>query len=255
VLRDDLPWLLEPQAAPPDVQGDAGAVLDHLRTRGASFVADIARATRLLPAAVEVALWTLVASGLVTGDGIAGLRALVEKPDESRRTRRLHMLRGGRGRHVPSGRWACLRDAVDEDAPRDVERFARQWLRRYGVVMRELLTREARMPPWRELVRVLRTLEARGEVRGGRFVAGMAGEQFALPEAVDALRAVRRRTADVETVIVAAGDPLNLSGILVPGPRVPPASRDVIAFRQGAVVETGELGLVRSRLHRASARA
>ena len=249
VLREDLPWLLAPQAAVPEHQlgGDAELVLGHLRARRASFIADIARGTRLLPAAVEEALWTLVASGLVTGDGIAGLRALIEKPDESRRTRRLHMLRGGRGRHLPAGRWALLRDTVEETS-HDVERFARQWLRRYGVVMRELLARESRMPPWRELVRVLRTLEARGEVRGGRFVAGMVGEQFALPEAVEALRAVRRRASADETVIVAAGDPLNLSGILVPGPRIPPASRDVIAFRDGAVAETGELGAVRSRL-------
>src|SRR5262249_54790153 len=134
-------------------------------------------------------------------------------------------------------------------------RLARLWPRRYGVVMRELLARESRLPPWRELVRVLRTLEARGQVRGGRFVAGMVGEQFALPEAVDALRAVRRRASEGEVVIVAAGDPLNLSGILVPGPRVPPAAREVIAFRDGAVVETGELGAVRSRLGQRTARA
>jgi ATP-dependent Lhr-like helicase len=255
VLREDLPWLLTPHATPPDVGGDATLVLEHLRARGASFVTDIARGTRLLPAAVEDALWTLVASGLVTGDGIAGLRALIEKPDDSRRTRRLRMLRGGRHRLVPAGRWALLRESVEEPEHDDVERFARQWLRRYGVVMRELLAREPRMPPWRELVRTLRTLEARGEVRGGRFVAGMVGEQFALPEAVDALRAVRRRASEGETVIVAAGDPLNLSGILVPGPRIPPASRDVIAFRDGAVVETGELGTVRSRLGQRTARA
>ena len=111
------------------------------------------------------------------------------------------------------------------------------------------------MPPWRDLVRVLRTLEARGRVRGGRFVAGTVGEQFALPEAVEALRAVRRRTSEGETLIVAAADPLNLSGILVPGPRVPPAAREVIAFRDGAVVETGELGTVRSRLGLRTARA
>jgi ATP-dependent Lhr-like helicase len=255
VLREDLPWLLAPHATAPEIAGDAQLVLEHLRSRGASFVTDIARGTRLLPAAVEEALWTLVATGLVTGDGIAGLRALIAKPEESRRTRRLHMLRGGRGRLVPAGRWALLRDAVDEPGGHDVERFARQWLRRYGVVMRELLTRESRMPPWRELVRVLRTLEARGEVRGGRFVAGMVGEQFALPEAIEALRAVRRRVGEGETVVVAAGDPLNLSGILVPGPRVPPASREVIAFRDGAVVETGELGAVRSRLGQHTARA
>jgi ATP-dependent Lhr-like helicase len=254
VLREDLPWLLAPHATPPELGGDAAAVLEFLRSRGASFTTDVARGTRLLPAAVEEALWTLVANGLVTGDGIAGLRALIEKPEDSRRTRRLQMLRGGRGRIVAAGRWALLRDAVGEPEEPGVERFARQWLRRYGVVMRELLAREARMPPWRELVRMLRTLEARGEVRGGRFVAGMVGEQFALPGAVEALRAVRRRPGEGEVVIVAAGDPLNLSGILVPGPRVPPAAREVIAFRDGAVVETGELGAVRSRLGQRTAR-
>jgi ATP-dependent Lhr-like helicase len=127
-------------------------------------------------------------------------------------------------------------------------RFARQWLRRYGVVMRELLAREPRMPPWRALLGALRTLEARGEVRGGRFVAGLVGEQFALPEAVEALRAVRRRSEGVETVVVAAADPLNLVGILVPGARVSPAAREVIAFRDGVAVEAGELGAVLSRL-------
>jgi ATP-dependent Lhr-like helicase len=249
VLREDLPWLLAPAREPDDLGGDARAVYEFLVRRGASFIADVARGAGLLPAAVEEALWTLVAHGLVTGDGIAGLRGLIEKPDESRRTRRLRMLHGGRGRLVPAGRWSLLRADV-ETAEGDAMRFARQWLRRYGLVMRELLAREARMPPWRELVRALRTLEARGEVRGGRFVAGMVGEQFALPEAVEALRAVRRRAGEGELVIVAAGDPLNLSGIVVPGTRVPPASRDVIAFRDGAVVEVGELGAVRSRLGR-----
>src|SRR5262249_55267347 len=172
---------------------------------------------------------------------------LTETPAGSRAPRGLRVLRAGRGRLVPAGRWALLRDTVEE-ASHDVERFARQWLRRYGVVMRELLAREPRMPPWRDVVRVLRTLEARGEVRGGRFVAGMVGGQFALPEGVEALRAVRRKHGPEEIVLVSAGDPLNLSGILVPGPRIPPASRDVIAFKDGAVVETGELGAVRSRL-------
>jgi ATP-dependent helicase Lhr and Lhr-like helicase len=254
VLREDLPWLLAPAGEPTDLTGDARTVHEFLVRRGASFIADVARGTGLLPAAVEDALWTLVAHGLVTGDGIAGLRGLIEKPDDGRRTRRLRMLRGGRGRLVPAGRWSLLRAGV-ETAEGDPMRFARQWLRRYGVVMRELLARESRMPPWRELVRALRTLEARGEVRGGRFVAGMVGEQFALPEAVEALRAVRRRPGDGELVVVAAGDPLNLSGILVPGTRVPPPSRDVIAFRDGAVVEIGELGTVRSRLGLRTARA
>src|SRR5213078_3990092 len=128
-------------------------------------------------------------------------------------------------------------------------RFARQLLRRWGVVVRDLLAREARMPPWRVVLGALRTLEARGEIRGGRFVAGLVGEQFALPEAVEALRAVRRGAQEPETV-VAAADPLNLVGVLVPGARLSPMAHEVIAFRDGAAVETGELGAVLSRLGR-----
>jgi ATP-dependent Lhr-like helicase len=149
---------------------------------------------------------------------------------------------------VPAGRWALLRAGVDEPADADPMRWARQLLRRYGVVVRELRARESRLPPWRALLGALRTLEARGEVRGGRFVAGLVGEQFALPEAVEALRAVRRAHTAPETVIVAAADPLNLVGVVVPGARVSPAAREVIAFRDGAPVEVGELGAVRSRL-------
>jgi len=257
VLREDLPWLLTPVGDPTDLPSDAAQVYDHLATRGASFVGDVARACGLLPAAVEEALWTLVARGLVTGDGVAGLRSLIEKPEEQRRGRRLRMLRGGRTRSLAAGRWSLLRADVQTDEP-DPARFAALLLRRYGVVMRELLAREPRLPPWRELVRALRTMEARGEIRGGRFVAGTVGEQFALPEAVETLRALRRRPGktlgesfgESEVVIVSAADPLNLAGILVPGARIAPASREVIAFRDGAVAEVGELGAVLSRLRR-----
>jgi ATP-dependent Lhr-like helicase len=253
VLREDLPWLVAPLGAEPgDLPGDAQAVLAHLQRRGASFLADVARATGLLPAAAEEALWTLVARGLVTGDGTAGLRALL-RPDSERRPRRLRTVRGGRTRLLPAGRWSLLRDGVDVAVAPEPMRFARQLLRRWGVVVRELLARETRMPPWRTLLGALRALEDRGEVRGGRFVAGLVGEQFALPEAVDALRAVRRRPEAPETVVVAAADPLNLVGILVPGARVSPAAREVIAFRDGVAVESGELGAVLSRLRRGAA--
>jgi ATP-dependent Lhr-like helicase len=159
------------------------------------------------------------------------------------------VLRGARGRLVPAGRWSLLRAGLDE-TPADAMRFARLALRRWGIVMRELTAREPRLPPWRTLVTALRTLEARGEVRGGRFVAGTVGEQFALPEAVEALRALRRRASGVENVVVSAADPLNLVGILVPGARIPPTSHDVIAWRDGCVAEVGELGTVLSRLRR-----
>ena len=171
-----------------------------------------------------------------------------DPPDDARGAR-LHTL-GGRRRLVPAGRWALLRASVAEAPSPDPERFARLLLARWGVVMRELLARETCMPPWRELLPALRRLEARGEVRGGRFVAGMVGEQFALPEAVEAVRAVRRRPAATETVVVAAADPLNLVGLVIPGARVPPAAHEVIAYRDGEAVETGHEEAVRDRLER-----
>jgi ATP-dependent Lhr-like helicase len=248
VLREHLPWLLAPAAEPPELSGDAQAVHELLVRRGASFTADVARGTGLAPAAVEAALWTLVTHGLVTGDGVAGLRLLIDSPEQPAGAR-LRML-GGRRRLVAAGRWALLRASVDDTEQPDAERSARLWLARWGVVMRELLARETCLPPWRELLPALRRLEARGEIRGGRFVAGTVGEQFALPEAVEALRTLRRRPASAETVVVAAADPLNLVGIVVPGARVSPAVHEVIAYRDGEAVEVGDAETVRQRLER-----
>jgi ATP-dependent Lhr-like helicase len=266
VLRESLPSLLE---APPgddrwleDLSAIAREVLAHLERRGACFLVDVARAIHRLPTEVESALWELVASGLVTGDGVAGLRTLL-LPDEKRqaRTRRnaAHLRSlpgGGRRRLMPVGRWSLLRaeQEPDGDPPAaTADGKARQLLRRYGVVFRELCARERHLPAWRFLLGALRRMEARGEVRGGRFVAGMVGEQFALPEAVETLRSVRRRREGEETVIVAAADPLNLVGILTPGPRISPFSGKVIAYRDGVPAEVGELGAVRSKLRRARA--
>ena len=227
--------------------------LAFLARAGASFLNDVARGTGLLPAAAEEALWELVARGLVTGDGFAGLRTLLT-PDEKRRPERrvrLRAVRGGRSsaRALPVGRWSLLHGT--ETVPRDgasAERSALQLLRRYGVVMREVLARETLAPPWRSLLGVLRRLEARGEVRGGRFVAGFVGEQFALPDAVEALRATRRDDDAGKVIVVSAADPLNLVGILTPGGRISPLSGYVIAFDRGVPIESGELGAVRHRL-------
>ncbi len=249
VLRRDVDWLLAPHA--PDraaLPGDAREVLEHLERRGASFLDDIARGTGLLPAAVEDALWALVARGLVTGDGVAGLRMLLRAGRVERRAR-LRAVRRSRTRFLAAGRWALLRAGAEPGAD-DPIRAARLLLRRWGVVVREVLARETRMPPWRMLLGALRALEARGEIRGGRFVAGLVGEQFALPEAVETLRAIRRRAEEEEVVVVSASDPLNLVGGLLPGARIAPAAREVIAFRDGAPVESGELGAVLSRLGR-----
>ncbi|MGH7858241.1 MAG: Lhr family helicase, partial [Candidatus Binatia bacterium] len=235
----------------------------HLERRGASFLADLARAIHRLPTEVEDALWELVAAGLVTGDGIAGLRTLL-LPEDKRRPRqpRLRLathLRPVRLRRsqrlMPVGRWSLLRSAepsATDDPAHAAESTARRLLARYGVVLRELCLRERRLPPWRILLANLRRLEARGEVRGGRFVAGFVGEQFALPEAVEALRSTRRRSEGAETVIVAAADPLNLVGLLTPGARISPFSGQVIAWRDGVPVEVGELGAVMSRLRQTS---
>jgi ATP-dependent Lhr-like helicase len=184
-------------------------VAGALAARGASFASELGTAGGPAPAEAESALWELVSAGLATCDGFGGLRGLLA--GDARR--------GG-------GRWALLRGwpPAPGDQPLDpvaLEQLAQLYLRRYGVVFRDLLAREA-APPWRELVRVYRTLEARGAVRGGRFVASPSGEQFALPEALDALRAVRRAPRDGrERVELSAADPLNLVGVVTPGPRIP----------------------------------
>jgi ATP-dependent Lhr-like helicase len=258
-LRDDVDLLLDARSrTEPRVSRSARDVLAFLDRNGASFLGDVARGTGLLPVAAEEALWELVARGLVTGDGFAGLRTLLT-PDEKRTRpeRRLRAVRGGRSRAraLPVGRWARLRRASNGAAEPDeahVEAFARRLVARWGVVLRELLARETLAPPWRTLVGCLRRLEARGELRGGRFVSGLIGEQFASPEAVEALRATRRLEDPGEVVLVSAADPLNLVGILAPGARLSPHSGQVIAYRRGVAVETGELGAVRSRLARAS---
>ena len=213
-------------------------------------------ATGHLESQTEEALWELVARGLVTGDGIAGLRLLLAKGQRKREPhRRFRAIRGGlgRARHVPVGRWSLLRDQGEGGINRGVkadEALARQLLRRYGVILRELLARETRAPSWRTLVGIYRRLEARGEIRGGRFVDGFSGEQFALPEAVEALRSIRRRRDQREMVLISAADPLNLVGILTPGGRVSPLSGQAILYVDGVPVEVGELHTLQARLRR-----
>jgi ATP-dependent helicase Lhr and Lhr-like helicase len=261
VLREHLSWLLQPTSLAFDeamagLSDSAREVAETLKQQGASFLSDLARHTGRLPIQVEEALWELVACGWVTGDGMAGLRTLLTPELKRRPTRRLagRWMRGRpQARMMPVGRWSLLRSpwmhsALPAEPHRRDEAMARQLLRRYGVVFRELLARENQIPPWRTLLPIYRRLEARGEIRGGRFISGFIGEQFALPEAVDSLRTVRRQPQAAETVIVAAADPLNLVGILTPGPRLSPFTQQVIVYRSGVPVETGTLGAVKSRL-------
>jgi ATP-dependent Lhr-like helicase len=238
-VRADADWL-----APPSDRGDVAglsrqgrAVHAHLRKAGASFFPDIVRATKLLKAEVETALWELVAAGVVTADGFDNLRALIDP----RRRAGHGSGKLSRPRHS-TGRWALVFGGEPADRTAAVDATCWMLLRRYGVVFRELLVRETIVPAWRELLVAFRRLEDRGEIRGGRFVSSFIGEQFALPEAVESLRAMRRAPATGATVTVAAADPLNLVGIIVPGDRVPAVSGRMVAFRDGVAVPAAERG-------------
>jgi ATP-dependent helicase Lhr and Lhr-like helicase len=229
---------------------NARRVLDHLTAHGASFFDEIVEGAGLLPSQAEEGLAELVALGLVNSDSFGGLRALLV-PSERRRAsmgprRRRRALFG----MDSAGRWALVRrepvapsDRTDAEA---TELVARSLLRRWGVVFWRLLAREAEwLPPWRELLFCYRRLEARGEIRGGRFVAGLSGEQFAAPEAVGLLREVRRRPRDAEWVSLSAADPLNLPGILTPGPRLPALAGNRVLYRDGLPLATLAGGEVR----------
>jgi ATP-dependent Lhr-like helicase len=196
------------------VSDSASRVLDVLGTRGASFHHELCAECGLAQDEVARALADLVAGGFVTSDGFAGLRALVNGG-----------MVGG------AGRWSLISPRVaDDDA---LEQQAWALLRRYGVVCRRVLARETNVAPWRALARVYRRLELRGDIRGGRFVAGMSGEQFALPEAVTRLRETRRTPPDGRLIVISAADPLNLAGVVTTGDRVRIAAGTRIVYRDG----------------------
>jgi ATP-dependent Lhr-like helicase len=235
-VREESDWMI-PQRPESDLDAAHGlshgarSVHDYLRLRGASFFADIVRGAGRLKSEVETALWELVAAGLVTADGFDNLRALI---DPKRRAGQ------GSGRHSrprhSSGRWSLLYAGELVERNRAVEAICSMLLGRYGLVFRELVTRESVPTKWRELLIAFRRLEDRGELRGGRFVDGFIGEQFALPVAVESLRAMRKVQPAGQTVIVSTADPLNLVGIIVPGERMPATSGKLVAFTDGAAV-------------------
>jgi ATP-dependent Lhr-like helicase len=223
-------------------------VLTALSQRGASFLADLVRDTHQLTSVVEDALWELAAAGLVTADGFENLRALID-PKRRLATARHH---ARRARFEP-GRWALLgekgsekrgtapfseahmeKGAVPLFSDATLQAIARQLLLRWGVVFRDLLARETITPSWRDLLITYRRMEAQGEIRGGRFVSGFVGEQFARPEAVELLREIRRDQNVGEAPNVSAADPLNLAGIITPGPRVSPLSGLIVPLWQDA---------------------
>ncbi|MBA2544891.1 MAG: hypothetical protein H0V17_34935 [Deltaproteobacteria bacterium] len=275
MLRRDVSWLRAAAAVEPSEAAQLGDVAtrirDHLQQVGASFLPDLCGAIDVPPDEIEDALWELVGAGLATADGFASLRVLVDRKrgevkslfdrrttsvpaagpsvrkwqDAIRKVRTHDRSRPGHAlRSLPTaaGRWsllpACSSEAIDAEAT------ARQLLLRYGVVFRDLITRESCLPPWRDVLVALRRLEARGEIRGGRFVTGFVGEQFALPEALDELRAVRHPSIVAEICKVAATDPLNLVGVLSPGPRVPAVVGNAVLYLDGQAVASLEAGLV-----------
>ncbi|MGN6238023.1 Lhr family helicase, partial [Dyella sp.] len=227
---------------PPALSSRAQAVADALRDEGALFFDELTTSARLLRTELEDALGELVAAGRVTADSFAGLRALLMPAAKRDSGRHRRLRRHTFGGIEDAGRWSLVRAGAsreDDDAQRreQVEHVARTLLQRYGVVFWKLLEREASwLPSWRELRQVYQRLEARGEIRGGRFVEGLVGEQFALPEAIPALRAVTRREASGELVIVSGCDPLNLVGTVLAGERVPAVIGTRILFEDGVAV-------------------
>ncbi|HUB65736.1 MAG TPA: DEAD/DEAH box helicase [Methylocella sp.] len=242
---------LSPAAASAEPSGRAAAVADFIRAHGASFFDELVEGTGLLRSQTEEALAELVALGLVNSDSFAGLRALLVPSDQRRSTTRAgHRRRTTAFSMEHSGRWALARrpylaQAAPQPGTDAAEHVARSLLRRYGVVFRHLLEREAAwLPHWRDLLRIYRKLEARGDIRGGRFVGGFAGEQFALPEAIGLLREVRREPLTGVIVSLSGADPLNLAGILTPEAKLSALTGNRLLYRDGlpvAMLASGEV--------------
>lgn len=242
-------WQSAPDAES-ELSGPALDVLAALRANGASFFVDLVADTGRLRSEVEDALGELVSHGLVTADGFAGLRALVAPAEIRARRLRRGGVQAAFQNLESAGRWTLVRtrrqavDGEDNKTNDDIEHIARALLKRYGVLFRKLVEREPQLPPWRELFYVLRRLEARGEIRGGRFVSGFSGEQFALPEAAGSLRRFREEKDD-ELVVVCGSDPLNLTGIIVPSERVPALPGNRVLLRNGTPVAVSIGGTVK----------
>jgi len=239
--------LSDPRRPQSQLSANASAVAGFLQSHGASFFDEIAQGAALLQSQAESALGELVAAGVASADSFAGLRALL-MPMQRKRAARAR--RAGMFGLEQAGRWSLVRrsmpsPATSAEPPAAVEALAWLLLRRYGVVFRRLLAREAEwLPPWHQLLRAYRRLEAQGLIRGGRFVGGMSGEQFALPEAIGALRAIRKRTPDGALVALSGADPLNLAGIITPGPRLAALAGNRLLLQDGVAVATYAAGEV-----------
>ena len=243
-VREEADWLSsihrEETLTPRNLSSAAQQVHEYLRQRGASFFPDIVRSTNRLKSEVETALWELVTAGLVTADGFDNLRALIDP--KRRSAGEYGRTRAVRPRNT-SGRWSLLYTDDIGDPTKSLEAACRMLLKRYGIVFRDLLARETVIPRWRELLKGFRRLEARGEIRGGRFISGFIGEQFGLPIAVESLRAMRKAEPLDEPILLNAADPLNLIGVIVPGERVPSVSSRHIMFCDGPTIRFEEVDI------------
>ena len=239
-IRDDLPWLL--RAARGDLRpaepgpGSTCDVLGALRERGALFPPDLETLTGRLPAEVEEALWDGVARGLITADGFRAVRSLFARRAAQNAPGRHRLRRGSQLSSRTAGRWSLLPEPAAGCDPDDLaEAVAEQLAARWGVVFRDLMARENLTVPWREVLWALRRMEARGTICGGRFVTGFSGEQFAHPDAMAMLRDIRKRPRTGETILLSAADPLNLTGIVLPGPRIPALQTNTVSYTDGVV--------------------
>ena len=235
------------QGSPTEFSTTTQLVYDYLSSRGASFFTDIVENTELLRSQVEEALAELVASGVVVSDSFSGLRALLTPGSRKTQAAARRKQRQPVYEMASAGRWSILKrgDAAKQSDLQLAEDVAWVFLKRYGVVFKRLLEREGVSMPWRVLLRVYHRLEARGEIRGGRFVAGISGEQFALPEAIGMLRSIRREGAQESMISVSAADPLNLAGIITPGNRVTAHTGNRVLYHDGAPIAALESGETR----------
>jgi ATP-dependent Lhr-like helicase len=264
VRRADVAWLLptERTVSPDGARWGVQAVYEALANHGALFFDDLLSVTGLLPSQLDDALSELAALGLVTSDGFAAIRVLMTKQHRTGRRPGRRRSKKRRRAYSLGGRWSKFPPFVQPvEGTERAERWAWLLLHRYGVMFRDLLARESAAPPWRDLAAVYRRLEMRGEIRGGRFVAGVAGEQFALPEAVETLRKLRDQAPEVASLqdaaasleetrpqdwqLISAADPLNLVGIITDGPRVPATRNNRIVFLNGRPIAAREAGAIR----------
>ncbi len=255
-LREDREWLLETagETKVEDLSSPAQQVVELLQSRGAMFSSDIESAAQLLPSQLDDVLGELVARGFITADGFSGLRNLVRESTTGdaalAAVPTMAKLIRKRRTSQSVGRWSLWRTHFAESlatrtpGKETAEHWAWQLLRRWGVVYRDLLDRESGAPRWWELVRVYRRMEARGEIRGGRFIKGVAGEQYCAAETVAALRKLRSDESRAETVVFSAADPLNLAGIITSGPRVPAQAGNRVAYVNGVLAADWQAGRI-----------